>query len=151
MKKLIACRMQEGTSVSTHVVKMKGYIDQMNKLGYPMQDEMAADFIFNSLPSSCDQFVMNFNLNGWVKTVLEIHGLLKTAEMNGQSKTNQVLMVRSGGVTKPKPKRRVNNSKGKKKVSVAAKPATNNNKQVAKPKPPPPEERQCFECNKMGH
>ncbi|KAI3798461.1 hypothetical protein L1987_33738 [Smallanthus sonchifolius] len=114
MKKLIACRMQEGTFVSAHV------------------------------------FVMNFNMNGWVKTVPEIHGMLKTAEMNVQSNTNQILMVRSGGVTKPKPKKRVNNSKVKKKVNVVAKPATNN-KQVAKPKPPPPEERQCFECNKMGH
>ncbi|KAI3777237.1 hypothetical protein L1987_47035 [Smallanthus sonchifolius] len=118
MSQLIRCTMQEGTPVSTHVLKMKGYIDQMNKLGYPMK-------------------------------VTELHGMLKTAEMNIQGKKNQVLMVRSAGVKKPNPKKRGFNSKGKKKVNVAAKPATNNNKKASKA--PPPEERQCFECNKMGH
>ncbi|KAK1413623.1 hypothetical protein QVD17_35399 [Tagetes erecta] len=150
MKQLISCKMQEGSSVSAHVLKMKGYIDQMTKLGNPMQDEMAGDFILNSLPSSYDQFVMNYNMNAWVKPVAELHGMLKTAEMN-IPKQNQVLMVRSGGVKKPNPKKRGYNSKGKKKVNVAVNRATNNNKVVAKPKPPPPEERQCFECNKSGH
>ncbi|KAK1432596.1 hypothetical protein QVD17_09493 [Tagetes erecta] len=150
MKQLISCKMQEGSSVSAHVLKMKGYIDQMTKLGNPMQDEMAGDFILNSLPSSYDQFVMNYNMNAWVKPVSELHGMLKTAEMN-IPKQNQVLMVRSGGVKKPNPKKRGYNSKGKNKVNVAVNRATNNNKVVAKPKPPPPEERQCFECNKSGH
>ncbi|KAI3731931.1 hypothetical protein L1987_63124 [Smallanthus sonchifolius] len=149
MSQLIRCTMQEGTPVSTHVLKMKGYIDQMNKLGFPMKDEMATDFILNSLPSSYAQFVMNFNMNGLEKTVAELHGMLKTSKMNIQGKKNQVLMVRSAGVKKPNPKKRGFNSKGKKKVNVAAKPATNNNKKVSKA--PPPEERQCFECNKMGH
>ncbi|KAJ0890633.1 putative RNA-directed DNA polymerase [Helianthus annuus] len=148
MKQLISCKMQEGSCVSTHVLKMKGYIDQMNKLGYPLQDEMAADFILNSLPSSYDQFIMNYNMNAWVKTVPELHGMLKTAEMNIPHKTNQVLMVKSGGVKKLNNKKRAHNSKGKKMAVVAAKSATNN-KQVAKP--PPPQERQCFECNQMGH
>ncbi|KAM0046764.1 putative RNA-directed DNA polymerase [Helianthus debilis subsp. tardiflorus] len=148
MKQLISCKMQEGSCVSTHVLKMKGYIDQMNKLGYPLQDEMAADVILNPLPSSYDQFIMNYNMNAWVKTVPELHGMLKTAEMNIPHKTNQVLMVKSGGVKKPNNKKRAYNSKGKKMAVVAAKSATNN-KQVAKPHPP--QERQCFECNQMGH
>ncbi|KAK1440871.1 hypothetical protein QVD17_06703 [Tagetes erecta] len=150
MKQLISCKMQEGSSVSAHVLKMKGYIDQMTKLGNPMQDEMAGDFILNSLPSSYDQFIMNYNMNAWVKPVAKLHGMLKTAEMN-IPKQNQVLMVRSGGVKKPNPKKRGYNSKGKKKVNVDVNCATNNNKVVAKPKPPPPEEHQCFECNKSGH
>ncbi|KAI3821037.1 hypothetical protein L1987_08593 [Smallanthus sonchifolius] len=146
MSRLIRCTMQEGTPVSTHVLKMKGYIDQMNKLGYPMKDDMATDFILNSLPSSYAQFVMNFNMNGLEKTVAELHGMLKTAEMNIQGKKNQLLMVRSAGVKKPNPEKIGYNSKGKKKVNVAVKPATNNNKKASKA--PPPEERQCFECNK---
>ncbi|KAI3793170.1 hypothetical protein L1987_35785 [Smallanthus sonchifolius] len=70
--------------------------------------------------------------------------------MNIQGKKNQVLMVRSASVKKkPNPKKRGYNSKGKKKVNVAAKHGTNNNKKASKA--PPPEERQCFECNNMGH
>ncbi|KAI3712325.1 hypothetical protein L1987_70876 [Smallanthus sonchifolius] len=149
MSHFIRCTMQEGTPVSNHVLKMKGYIDQMNKLGYPMKDDMATDFILNSPPSSYAQFVINFNMNGLEKTVTELHGMLKTAEMNIQGKKNQVLMVRFAGVKKPNPKKRGFNSKGKKKVNVVAKPATNNNKKASKE--PPPEEHQCFECNKMGH
>ena len=126
MKQLISCKMEEGSCVSIHVLKLKGYIDQMDKLGYPQQDDLAADFILNSLPSSYGQFIMNYNMNAWVKTVSELHGMLKMAEMNISHKTNQVLMVKSGGVKKP------NNSKCKKNVVVAAKSATNN-KQVAKP------------------
>ncbi|KAD6119012.1 hypothetical protein E3N88_10283 [Mikania micrantha] len=149
MKQLIGCKMQEGSSVSVHVLTMKGYIDQLSKLGYPLSNEMAADFILNSLPKSYDQFVMNFNMNVWEKTVLELHGMLKTAEMNVPSKVNQVLTVRSAGVRKPNPKKRGYNSKGKNKAIVAAKHATNKAKPITKA--PPPEERQCFECNNMGH
>ena len=145
MKQLISCRMQEGSSVSDHVIKMKSYIDQLFKLGYQLQDELAIDFILNSLTTQYDQFVMNFNMNGWVKTVPELHGMLKTAEMNIPGKTNQVLMVRSGNVKKSK--KRTQNTKGKGKKVVAAKSATKNQTMKA----PPPEERQCYECNKTGH
>ncbi|XP_022004096.1 uncharacterized protein LOC110901592 [Helianthus annuus] len=144
MKQLVSCKMLEGSCVSTHVLKIKGYINHMNKLGYPLQDEMAANFILNSLPSSYDQFIMNYNMNAWVIIVPELHGMLKTAEMNIPHKTNRVLMVKSGGVKKPNNKKRDHKRKGKRKVVVAARNATNN-KHVAKPQAP--KERQCFECN----
>ncbi|XP_076951572.1 uncharacterized protein LOC143624970 [Bidens hawaiensis] len=140
MKQLISCKMVEGSSVSAHVVKMKGHIDQLKKLDYPLPDEMAADFILNSLPSTYDQFVMNFNMNVWVKTMSELHNMLKTAEMNISSKTNQVLMTRSASVRKTKPKSGGYKGNGKKKVTIAATRATNANKGVPKIPPPPPEE-----------
>ncbi|GKB44076.1 hypothetical protein Tco_0889018 [Tanacetum coccineum] len=31
-----ACKQDEGQFVSTYVLKMKGYLDQMERLGYPM-------------------------------------------------------------------------------------------------------------------
>ncbi|XP_022003967.1 uncharacterized protein LOC110901447 [Helianthus annuus] len=34
MKQLISSKMLEGSCIGTHVLRMKGYIDQMNKLGY---------------------------------------------------------------------------------------------------------------------
>ena len=78
---------------------------------------------------------MNYNMNAWVKTMLELHRMLKTAEMNITNKTNQVLMVKSGGVKKPNNTKRDHKSKGKRTVVVAARNATNN-KHVAKPHPP---------------
>ena len=130
--------MAEGSPVSSHVLKMKGHIDQLKKLDYPMPDEMASDFILNSLPNSYNQFVMNYNMNGWVKTVPELHNMLKTAEMNIPSRTNQVLTIRSAGVKKPNPKNQGYKGKGKKNVTIAAPRATNANKGVPKIPPPPP-------------
>ncbi|KAD7477205.1 hypothetical protein E3N88_00341 [Mikania micrantha] len=130
MKQLIACKMHEGSSVSAHVLTMKGYIEQLSKLGYPLSNEMEADFILNSLPKSYDQFVMNFNMNVWEKTVPELHGMLKTAEMNVPSKVKKVLTVRSTGVRKPNPKKQGYNNKGKNKAIVAAKHDTNKAKPI---------------------
>ena len=36
MKALHSCKMAEGASVSPHVLKMKGYIDHLERLGFPM-------------------------------------------------------------------------------------------------------------------
>ncbi|XP_076925977.1 uncharacterized protein LOC143588992 [Bidens hawaiensis] len=100
MKQLISCRMEHGSPITAHVVKIKWYIDKLKKLDYPLSDEIAAYFILNSLPNSYDQVILNFNMNAWVKIVLELHGMLKTAKMNIPTKTNQVLMVQFVGVNK---------------------------------------------------
>ena len=41
MRSLIGCRMQEGSSVSAHVLKMKGYIDHLTRLENPLSNELA--------------------------------------------------------------------------------------------------------------
>ena len=74
--------MVEGGSVSAHVLKMKGYIDHLKKLRFPISPELAIDLILNSLPDSYDQFVMNYNLNNIEKSISELHAMLKTIEQN---------------------------------------------------------------------
>ena len=61
---------------------MKGYIDQLERLGFPISQELATDFILNSLTSSFDSFFLNYNMNSMEKTIMELHGMLKTAESN---------------------------------------------------------------------
>ena len=53
-KSLLTCKMAEGADVSQHVIKMKGYIDQLSRLGFPMGNEFATDLILHSLPRSYD-------------------------------------------------------------------------------------------------
>ena len=36
VKSLACCKMTAGSSVSVHVLKMKGYIDQLERLGFPL-------------------------------------------------------------------------------------------------------------------
>ena len=76
-KELNSCKMAPGSSVSTHVLKMKSYIDRLEKLGSPVTKEMATDLILGSLPPSYDQFVMNYNMQKMDVSIMELHEMLK--------------------------------------------------------------------------
>ncbi|KAD5962114.1 hypothetical protein E3N88_13587 [Mikania micrantha] len=142
MKSLMGCQMQEGSSVSTHVLKMKSYIDQLERLGFSLSIELAGDMILNSLPKSFDHFIMNYNMNGWEKSITELHKMLKTAEVNIPSKTSPVLMINEGRIKKPnnKGKNIRGKGKGKAKVVVPKQPS----KKIEK-------DAKCFHCEEMGH
>ena len=137
IKALNSYKMAPGTSISTHVLKMKGYIDTLEKLDVPIRKELATDLIVRLLTESYDKFVMNFNIHRMDKSLTELHGMLKNAKQNIK-KANLVLMVQKGkakggmakGKSKPRPK-------GK----VGPKPKGNESKA---PKPKPQKEGQLF-------
>ena len=56
-KALNACKMTPDTLVSAHVLKMKGLIDQLDKLGAPISHELATNLILGSLPESYDNLL----------------------------------------------------------------------------------------------
>ncbi|KAK8986907.1 hypothetical protein V6N11_055224 [Hibiscus sabdariffa] len=73
---------------------MIGYIQALEKLGFPLNIELAIDVVLQSLPDSFNQFVLNFNMNEINKTLPQLLGMLRTAESNmkeGGSKS--ILMV----------------------------------------------------------
>ena len=94
-KALNVCKITPSTSVSAHVLKMKGLIDQLDKLGASISHDLATDLILGSLAESYDQFVMNYNMHHKEKFIAELHGMLKNVETNIQ-KINPVLMVQKG-------------------------------------------------------
>ena len=157
VKALACCKMATGSSVSVHVLKMKGYVDQLERLGFPISQELATDFILNSLTSSYDSFVLNYNMNNMEKSIMELHGMLKTAEsnMSKAKPTAAVLSIREGGIQK----KRTTTPKGKGKEKVGT-PNT-----VSKPKPKAagqsssskvqkatdPQEKTCYHCGAKGH
>ncbi|KAK8598475.1 hypothetical protein V6N13_094444 [Hibiscus sabdariffa] len=55
-KALFQCKMSEGSPVGAHVIKMMGYIQALEKLGFPLNDELAIDVVLQSLPDSFNQF-----------------------------------------------------------------------------------------------
>ena len=77
---LLSCKMKETEPVSGHVLKLKGFIDRLERLGVTIPEELTIDMILYSLPSSYHQFIINYNMNGMTKTVMELHGLLKSTE-----------------------------------------------------------------------
>ncbi|KAL6565027.1 hypothetical protein OROMI_016477 [Orobanche minor] len=92
-KALNGCKMSSGTSVSAHVLKMKGHIEHLDRLGAPISQELATDMILASLPSEYDQFVVNFNMHNMDKTITELHGMMKQTETNIKKVVLNVLMV----------------------------------------------------------
>jgi hypothetical protein len=92
-KALFACRLAEGGAVSPHVIKMIGYIESLEKLGFALPPALAVDVILQSLPPSFEGFIVNFHMNGMDKSLTELHGMLKTAEESIKKSSNHVMMV----------------------------------------------------------
>src|SRR3954467_8599537 len=76
-------------------VKMVGYMQSLERLGYPIREEFATDIILNSLPSVYGQFISNYHMHGMDKNLTELHGMLKQAEADLKKCASQVLMVQN--------------------------------------------------------
>ncbi|KAK8715892.1 hypothetical protein V6N13_043217 [Hibiscus sabdariffa] len=140
-KALFQCKMSEVSPMGAHVIKMMGYIQTLEKLGFALNDELAVDVVLQSLPDSFNQFVLNFNMNEINKTLPQLLGMLRTAESNmkkGGSKS--ILMVREA---KGKGKK-VAKSKGTGKTKPKG-------KEALKPKGGVSKDGKCFHCGKPGH
>ena len=77
---LISCKLTASGSVSPHVLKMKGHLEHLDKLGLKIEQQLVIDIILQYLPETYNGFIMNFNMHSMEKTVSELHGMLKTAE-----------------------------------------------------------------------
>ncbi|GJS23063.1 hypothetical protein Tco_0451695 [Tanacetum coccineum] len=75
-----ACKQEEGQSVSTYILKMKSYIDNLERLGHAMTQNLVVSLILVSLRKEYDGFVQNYNMHSMGKTVTELHAMLKLHE-----------------------------------------------------------------------
>ena len=74
------CKLAEGGAVAPHVIKMLGYAQTLDKLGFPLDPKLATDFILASLPPSYGNFISNYHMHGAERELNELCGMLKTAE-----------------------------------------------------------------------
>ncbi|KAK8634152.1 hypothetical protein V6N13_014981 [Hibiscus sabdariffa] len=140
-KALFQCKMTEGTPVGAHVIKMMGYVQTLEKLGFPLKNELATDLILQSLPGSFKPFVLNFNMNEISKTLPQLLGMLRTAESDMKKDgSKSILLVREAKGNGKK----VAKSKGSGKTKAKG-------KNVLKPKGAISKDGKCFHCNKFGH
>src|SRR3954466_9186523 len=79
-KSFVECKLADGAGVGPHVIKMVGYSQTLEKLGFPLGQELATDFILASLPSSYGQFISNYHMLGVEKGLNMLCGVLKTTE-----------------------------------------------------------------------
>ncbi|KAB2600705.1 hypothetical protein D8674_038436 [Pyrus ussuriensis x Pyrus communis] len=96
---LVKTKMVKGAPVHQHVLKMIGFIEQLENLGTPLDGELAQDFILASLPDSFSQFVMNYNMNKMDHTLSELLNMLVTAE---KTMKENIVGTPKGGVKKKK-------------------------------------------------
>ncbi|XP_066392362.1 uncharacterized protein [Miscanthus floridulus] len=137
-------KLAEGTTVGPHVIKMVGYTQRLEKLGFPIGPELATDFILTSLPPSYGNFIVNYHMHGAEKGLNELCGMLKIAEADIKkgAGSSHVMAVQN------KPKFKKGNSWKKKKGKAKD--------EISKPNPPapkagPPADAECFHCHGNGH
>ncbi|WJX67634.1 hypothetical protein P8452_52084 [Trifolium repens] len=102
-KSLFQCKLSEGSLVGPHVLKMIGYVGNFERLGFPLEKQLATDLILQSLPDSFCQFILNFNMNDLDKTLPELLSMLRTAEQNLKTKGKSILIVSDGKKHHKKP------------------------------------------------
>ncbi|XP_024990602.1 uncharacterized protein LOC112524891 [Cynara cardunculus var. scolymus] len=103
-KELFCCIMSEGSPVGTHMLKMIGHIQRLEGLGFSLRKELAIDVVLQSLPNSHSQFLMNYNMHDFDKTLPELLNMLRTAEQELAKNKSTILMVRKDKKRKGKVK-----------------------------------------------
>ncbi|GKB39664.1 zinc finger, CCHC-type containing protein [Tanacetum coccineum] len=151
VKAFHACKQEEGQSVSSYLLKMKSYLDTLERLGYAMPNELGMSLILNYLNKDYDQFIQNYNMHSMGKTIAELHAMLKLHEKGilKKAKTPTVLAIRESKIQKNKRKSQgvKGKDKGKNKFAYAPKP---------KISPPPKRDNLakdsiCQHCKEVVH
>ena len=119
-RSLMDCKLKEGDPLSPHVIKMIGYVQALDRLGFPLLDELATDAVLGSLPPSYGTFISNYHMHGMDKKLTELHGMLKVAEQDIKKGTHQVLMVQKSAKFKKSWSKKKAKAKGTETVTSAA-------------------------------
>ncbi|GJY76264.1 retrotransposon protein, putative, ty1-copia subclass [Tanacetum coccineum] len=150
-----ACKHEEGKPVGAYVLKMKDYVEQLERLGYVLPQDISVGLILNGLTSDFTGFVRNSNMHNMGKTIGELHVMLIEYEkgLPKKAETPQVMMIKGGKIQKANKKslkakgKGKANGKGKDKHGYISKPK--NPKPTAKEHPA--KDDTCHHCKEVGH
>ncbi|KAK1682651.1 hypothetical protein QYE76_043499 [Lolium multiflorum] len=121
-KHFFSCMMEEGSSVSEHMLAMTGHAKKLSDLGIVIPNRLGINRVLQSLPPSYKNFVMNYNMQNMNKELPELFAMLKSAEIEIK-KEHQVLMVNKTTSFKKQGKSKGKNKKsGKKAATPPVKP-----------------------------
>ncbi|GKA80088.1 hypothetical protein Tco_0786684 [Tanacetum coccineum] len=109
-----ACKQEEGQYVSSYVLKIKSYIDNLEHLGHAMTRNLSVSLILVSLRKEYNGFVQNYNMHSMGKTVNEFHGMLKLHEQTLPPKEVAPALhaIRAGKIQKNQKKKLYKAAKG---------------------------------------
>ncbi|KAK1607957.1 hypothetical protein QYE76_031630, partial [Lolium multiflorum] len=136
----VSCMMEEGSSISEHMLVMTGHAKKLSDLGIVIPNRLGINRVLQSLPPSYKNFVMNYNMQNMNKEFPELFGMLKAAEIEIK-KEHQVLMVNKTTSFKKQGKSKGKNKKSGKKAATPP----------VKPKSGPKPDAECYYCKEKGH
>ncbi|KAK1609235.1 hypothetical protein QYE76_032908 [Lolium multiflorum] len=139
-KHFFSCMMEEGSSISEHMLVMTGHAKKLSDLGIVIPNRLGINRVLQSLPPSYKNFVMNYNMQNMNKEFPELFGMLKAAEIEIK-KEHQVLMVNKTTSFKKQGKSKGKFKKGGKKAATPP----------MKPKNGPKPDAECYYCKEKGH
>ncbi|KAK1605630.1 hypothetical protein QYE76_029303 [Lolium multiflorum] len=139
-KHFFSCMMEEGSSISEHMLVMTGHAKKLSDLGIVIPNRLGINRVLQSLPPSYKNFVMNYNMQNMNKEFPELFGMLKAAEIEIK-KEHQVLMVNKTTSFKKQGKSKGKFKKGDKKAATPP----------MKPKNGPKPDAECYYCKEKGH
>nr|GEV79554.1 hypothetical protein [Tanacetum cinerariifolium] len=150
-----AFKQEDGHYVSSFVLKIKSYVEQLECLSYVLPQDISAGLILNGFTNNFDGFVRNYNMHNMEKIIGELHALLIEYEKGLPKKaaTLQVFAIQGGRIQKPNKKPQVAKGKGKAKSKGKNKLAY-----ASKPKHPTPAAKEhstkdaaCHHFKEVGH
>nr|GEU94546.1 zinc finger, CCHC-type [Tanacetum cinerariifolium] len=156
------CKQEEGQSVSSYVLKMKSYVDNVECLDHAMTQNLYVSLILVSVRKEYDGFVQNYNMHSMEKTVTELHAMPKLHEQTipPQEVAPALHAIKAGRIQKNQKNKshkasKGNQSKGKSKMGYAPMPTP---PFAPKPKNPltpkkdnPEKDASCHQCGEVGH
>nr|GEX96644.1 hypothetical protein [Tanacetum cinerariifolium] len=98
-----AYKQEEGKSVAAYVLQMKGYVDELERLGYVLPQDLTVSLILNGHTKDFAGFVRNYNMHNMEKTIGELHAMLIKYEkgLPKKAETPQVKMIKGGKSINP--------------------------------------------------
>nr|GEX26026.1 retrotransposon protein, putative, Ty1-copia subclass [Tanacetum cinerariifolium] len=99
----VACLMleKEGKPVAEYVLKMKGCLDQPERLGYVLPQDLSVGLILNGLTRDFIGFVRNYNMHNIGKTIGVLHAMLiKALKSTDDESFDQFVSCLSGKMTR---------------------------------------------------
>nr|GEU51648.1 hypothetical protein [Tanacetum cinerariifolium] len=98
------CKQEEGRSVSSYVLKIKSHIDNLERLGHAMTQNLSVSLILVSLRKEYDGFVQNFNIIAWGRQLMKekSHKAAKGNQRNGKVKMGYAPVQAPPFAPKPK-------------------------------------------------
>ncbi|GJR58707.1 retrotransposon protein, putative, ty1-copia subclass [Tanacetum coccineum] len=145
---------EEGKPVGAYVLKIKDYVEQLERLGYVLLQDLSVGLILNGLTSDFTGFIRNYNMHNMGKAIGELHAMLSEYEkgLPKKAETPQVMMIKGGKIQKANKKslkakgKGKANGKGKDKHGYISKPK----KSKPTAKEHPAKDDTCHHCNEVG-